>query len=237
MTHHDTTTTTELTRRQFVSAGGTAAALALAGCAQAPRARRPSAQLSRKPAAQLSGSRYARIYGPLPHEQFPVPAVDLRKVDPRFFRQEVDFETMERPGTVVVNTRTFHLHLVGQNGRAMRYGVGLGRAGFGWAGQGKIAWKEKWPNWVPPEEMIDRQPELERWSAENGGMPPGLGNPLGARALYIFKDGKDTLYRLHGTQKESSIGKAVSSGCVRLMNHDIIDLYDRVPAKPKIVVV
>ena len=92
-----------------------------------------------------------------------------------------------------------------------------------------IQWKQKWPKWTPPDEMIARQPELEKYSAANGGMPPGLDNPLGARALYIFQNGEDTLYRLHGSPEWNSIGKSVSSGCVRLMNQDIIDLYDRVP--------
>ncbi len=119
----------------------------------------------------------------------------------------------------------------------MRYGVGLGRAGFEWSGRGKIQWKQRWPKWTPPSEMIARQPELEKYSAENGGMPPGLANPLGARALYIFEDGQDTLYRVHGSPEASSIGRAVSSGCVRLLNQDIIDLYDRVPSGSPIVVV
>lgn len=119
----------------------------------------------------------------------------------------------------------------------MRYGVGLGRAGFEWSGTGVIQWKQKWPKWTPPEEMIQRQPELRKWSADNGGQPPGLKNPLGARALYIFENGKDTLYRLHGTPEYWTIGKAVSSGCVRLMNQDIIDLYARVPSGSKLIVI
>jgi lipoprotein-anchoring transpeptidase ErfK/SrfK len=96
--------------------------------------------------------------------------------------------------------------------------------------------RQKWPKWTPPDEMVARQPELVQYSIANGGMPPGLKNPLGARALYIFQNGEDTLYRLHGNPDWSSIGKAVSSGCVRLMNQDIIDLYERVPNKAKIQV-
>ena len=118
----------------------------------------------------------------------------------------------------------------------MRYGVGIGRQGFSWSGRAIVQWKQKWPKWTPPGEMIARQPELERWSAENGGMPPGLDNPLGARALYIFQNGEDTLYRLHGSPEYQSIGKAVSSGCVRLLNQDICDLYDRVPTRTPILV-
>ena len=118
----------------------------------------------------------------------------------------------------------------------MRYGVGIGREGFAWDGRGVIQWKQAWPRWTPPDSMIARQPDLERYSARNGGMAPGLSNPLGARALYIFQNGQDTLYRLHGTREWRSIGKAVSSGCVRLMNQDVIDLYGRVKYHAPIVV-
>ncbi len=118
----------------------------------------------------------------------------------------------------------------------MRYGVGIGREGFAWQGAGVIQWRQRWPRWKPPNEMVARQPELAKYSIENGGMEPGLKNPLGARALYIFSDGEDTLYRLHGNPEWRSIGKAVSSGCVRLLNQDIIDLYDRVPNKAPVVV-
>ena len=118
----------------------------------------------------------------------------------------------------------------------MRYGVGLGRAGFEWSGRGVIQYKRAWPKWTPPDEMIARQPELEQYSWRNGGMPPGLDNPLGARALYIFKDGKDTIFRIHGSPEWWTMGKSVSSGCVRMLNQDIIDLYNRVPPKAPIVV-
>jgi len=118
----------------------------------------------------------------------------------------------------------------------MRYGVGLGREGYAWSGRGVIQWKQKWPRWTPPDEMVARQPDVRSFSAENGGMNPGLGNPLGARAMYIFHDGKDTLYRIHGTPDWQSVGKATSSGCVRMLNQDVVDLYDRVPAKAEIVV-
>jgi lipoprotein-anchoring transpeptidase ErfK/SrfK len=154
-----------------------------------------------------------------------------------FLRQEVADPTGERPGTLVVDTSQRFLYLVRENGRAMRYGVGIGRDGFAWSGRAIVQWKQKWPKWTPPEDMIARQPELERYSAANGGMPPGLDNPLGARALYVFQNGEDTLYRLHGSPEYQSIGKAVSSGCVRLINQDICDLYDRVPTRTPILVV
>src|SRR5690606_30796719 len=103
-------------------------------------------------------------------------------------------------------------------------------------GRGVIQYKRAWPKWTPPDEMIARQPELEQYSWRNGGMPPGLDNPLGARALYIFKDGKDTIYRIHGSPEWWTMGKSVSSGCVRMLNQDIVDLYNRVPPKAPIVV-
>jgi lipoprotein-anchoring transpeptidase ErfK/SrfK len=113
---------------------------------------------------------------------------------------------------------------------------GSDETGFAWSGRAIVQWKQKWPKWTPPAEMIARQPELEPYSAANGGMAPGLDNPLGARALYIFQNGEDTLYRLHGSPEYKSIGKAVSSGCVRLINQDICDLYDRVPTRTPILV-
>lgn len=176
------------------------------------------------------------MYRAMPEERFPIPAVDLRRVDERFYRQLVDDPTGERPGTVVVDTEAYYLYLVQPEGKAMRYGVGLGRQGFTWSGAGIIQFKREWPRWTPPEEMIARQPELEQYSAANGGQDPGLDNPLGARALYIFQDGRDTLYRLHGTPEFWTIGRAVSSGCVRLMNQDIIDLYGRVSTPSPIIV-
>jgi lipoprotein-anchoring transpeptidase ErfK/SrfK len=137
----------------------------------------------------------------------------------------------------VVDTRAHFLYLVQENGKAIRYGVGLGKAGYGWTGRGIIQWKAKWPRWTPPEDMVARQPDLRQFAAAEGGATPGLNNPLGARAMYIYKDGKDTLYRVHGTPDWQSVGKATSSGCVRMFNQDVIDLYNRIPAKTTIVVI
>ncbi len=177
------------------------------------------------------------MYGPMSGEQFPLPGINLKKVASKFYRRQVDYPTNEAVGSIIVDTQNFYLYLVQESGKAMRYGVGLGRAGFEWAGRARVGWKQEWPKWTPPDEMIARQPELQKYSAENGGMPPALDNPLGARALYIFQGKTDTLYRLHGTLEEWSIGKAVSSGCVRLLNQDIIDLYSRVPTHSPIIVV
>lgn len=174
------------------------------------------------------------MYAALPEERFPIPAAEIDKINPKFYRQVVDDPTGERPGTVVVDTADRFLYLVQDNGQALRYGVGIGREGFSWSGRAVIAYKRAWPTWTPPSEMIARQPELEEY---RHGMEPGLGNPLGARALYIFQDGKDTLYRLHGNNDPIAIGRAVSSGCVRLLNQDVIDLYRRVPDGTSILVV
>ncbi len=220
-----------ITRRVFTAGSVTLLGLTVAGCAT----NKTTAQLETG-SGKFRAQEIVKMYGPIPDERFPIPAVNLSLIDPRFYRQEVDFRTPERVGTIIINTRTFFCHLVLEDGKAMRYGVGLGRAGFAWSGRANVGWKRKWPTWTPPAEMIKRQPELEKYSAANGGMPPGLNNPLGARALYIFKNGKDTLYRLHGTPDAYSIGKAVSSGCVRFLNHDIIDLYDRVPKGSPILV-
>lgn len=176
---------------------------------------------------------YAEIYGPLPNERFPIPAVDLTQMNVHYLRRVVPYRTSEFPGTIEVDTANRFLYLTLPGGRAIRYGVGVGRQGFAWSGRGIIKYKKEWPTWVPPKEMIARQPELKKYAS---GMPPGLGNPLGARALYIFENGRDTLYRLHGTQEARTIGHAVSSGCVRLINQDVINLYGRVPDGTPIVV-
>ena len=211
----------------MLSALGASTAL-LAGCST--RAERKTGRL------KLPIKRRTNLYPALPGEKFPIDAIPKGKLPRRFHRRRVQYDGGERPGTVIVDTKRFYLYHVEKGGKAMRYGVGLGRAGFAWSGRAKIAWKRKWPKWTPPAEMIARRPELAKWGLANGGMPPGLDNPLGARALYIFEDGKDTLYRLHGTPEIFSIGKAVSSGCVRLVNHDIIHLYDRVRSGSTLVV-
>ncbi|MDK1488878.1 L,D-transpeptidase family protein [Sinorhizobium sp. 7-81] len=180
---------------------------------------------------------YSAIYAAVDDGGYQVPAVPYQEIDARFYRQEVDDPFGEQPGTIVVDTADRFLYLVQPGGRAMRYGVGLGREGFAWSGRGVIQWKQRWPKWTPPGTMIERQPELARYSESAGGMPPGLNNPLGSRALYIFQNGQDTLYRVHGTPEWQSIGKAVSSGCVRMLNQDVMDLYDRVRGKAPILVI
>jgi len=225
-----------VSRRAFLL-GTISATAALAGCVSTRDGMSPSG----KPL--VAGTPYTEaelnaMYGPLEDNGYMIAAVPWQPIDPQYYRQRVDYETTEVPGTVIVDTPNRFLYLVEENGKAMRYGVGIGRAGFSWGGNGVIKWKQEWPKWFPPQEMIERQPELKEYSEKNGGMPAGLMNPLGARALYIFENGKDTLYRVHGNPEWNSIGKAVSSGCIRMLNQDVIDLYNRVDNLPvKIVVI
>ncbi len=169
-------------------------------------------------------------------EGYVLPAIPWQKIDRRYLRSYVQNTTGEGPNKLIVDTDNHFVYFTRPDGMAWRYGVGLGREGFAWAGRAEMRWKKKWPTWTPPDDMIARQPELAKYSADNGGMPPGLDNPLGARALYIFQGGQDTLYRLHGSPEWWSIGKNVSSGCVRLINQDIIHLYDQVPNGTPILV-
>ncbi|HRN87847.1 MAG TPA: L,D-transpeptidase [Hyphomicrobium sp.] len=176
----------------------------------------------------------ADMYGPLPEERFPIPATRIANVDPKYLRTQVAYETAEHPGTIVVDTSNRFLYLVQDGGTAMRYGIGVGQAGLELEGSAIVARKAEWPRWTPTQDMIRRNPEINaQWA---GGMEPGLTNPLGARALYLHRDGRDTLFRIHGTSEPRSIGKAISSGCIRLFNQDIVDLYRRVPVGTKVVV-
>ncbi|HEV7718251.1 MAG TPA: L,D-transpeptidase [Arsenicitalea sp.] len=186
------------------------------------------------PATPTFSQYYLDMYAAMPNEKFPVPAVDLTRLKPTHFRTEVDDPTGEKPGTIVVNTADRYLYLVEEGGKAIRYGVGIGREGFAWAGHGSINRKAEWPTWTPPAEMVKRDPNAAPWAK---GMPGGIDNPLGARAMYIYTGGKDSLYRLHGSADPASIGEAVSSGCVRLINQDVIDLYSRVPVGTKVIVI
>lgn len=182
---------------------------------------------------------YALLYGPVGGERFPVPALKLSDVHPAFLRTPVIYPTGEAPGTVIVDPRNHYLYFVLGGGRAMRYGVGVGRSGFGWSGVATIHEKQQWPDWYPPKEMLERQPDLKKTMSElqgGLGMPGGPRNPLGARALYLWQGNKDTLFRIHGTVEPWTIGKSVSSGCIRMLNHDVIDLFERAPVGAKVVV-
>jgi lipoprotein-anchoring transpeptidase ErfK/SrfK len=167
-------------------------------------------------------------------EKFPVEAVDTSHIDAQFLKQVVDYRSPHPAGTVVVDPRRRFLYLVQKGGKAIRYGVGVGREGLAFAGTGTVQEKKEWPHWTPTAAMIAREPK--RYAKWASGMEGGATNPLGARALYLFKNGQDTRYRIHGTTEPESIGRAVSSGCIRMMNQDVIDLYGRVPLGAKIVV-
>jgi lipoprotein-anchoring transpeptidase ErfK/SrfK len=177
---------------------------------------------------------FAAMYGPMPEERFSLPATDLAGVDPQFLRQEVSYPTREQPGTLVVDTTNRFLYVVRENGRALRYGIGVGKEGLAWSGRAVVGRKAMWPTWTPTADMIRREPDRNRKWAD--GMPAGLQNPLGPRALYLYANGRDTLYRIHGTSEPQSIGQAVSSGCIRLFNQDIIDLFNRVPVGTPVIV-
>jgi lipoprotein-anchoring transpeptidase ErfK/SrfK len=153
-------------------------------------------------------------------------ADDSVELDPQFKRTAVLYRTSEPPGTIIISTKDRHLYLVQGGGRALRYGIGVGREGFQWQGLLNITRKAEWPDWTPPSEMIARQPYLPRF------MAGGPGNPLGARAMYLGT----TVYRIHGTNRPDTIGTAVSSGCFRLVNADVSDLYERVPVGTKVIV-
>jgi lipoprotein-anchoring transpeptidase ErfK/SrfK len=202
--------------KPFVVAAGLALATALAGCTSFG-----------------SYQVFSSDYGSRSDAGYQLPTIPIHKVDKKYHRQIVDFETAEKPGTIIVDTAAKHLYFVLPEGRAVRYGIGVGREGFEWSGTARVAMKREWPVWTPPAPMIKRQPELVKW---RGGQPGGLQNPLGARALYLFNKGGDTGYRLHGTPEWASIGKSMSSGCIRLMNQDIIDLYNRAEVGAKVIV-
>lgn len=217
----------QLTRRTFLVA--MPAFLAACQSSGMSGSRSPAPE----PAVPPVSAAYQAMYAAMPHEEFPIPAIDVSLVDRQFLRQEVADPTGETPGTLVVDTGQRFLYLVQENGRAMRYGIGVGREGLAWEGRADINMKREWPRWTPTQNMMARDPALEEY---RHGMAPGLTNPLGARALYLFANGRDTLYRLHGTNEPWSIGMAMSSGCIRLFNQDIIDLYGRVPLGSQVLV-
>ena len=149
-------------------------------------------------------------------------------------REIVDFQTSEKPGTIIVKTNERALYQVLPNGQAKRYLVAVGKEGFAWSGVARVGMKRKNPTWTPPAEMIKRTPKYAKWK---NGMPGGIPeNPLGARALYLFDDGGDTMYRIHGTNAPSSIGTAASSGCIRMLNREVVELFNNTPVGTKVIV-
>ncbi|ACB94106.1 L,D-transpeptidase [Beijerinckia indica] len=242
-----------VSRRLLLLGTASLSALALAGCAEdqeQPEASlaTPNPIVSNPLAAPANKSTaagpakpgdFAAMYGPINDDKFPIPGTKLSEIDPAFLRKEVDYKTNEPVGTIVIDPQHHYLYHVEEGGKAMRYGVGVGREGFAWSGEATINFKREWPDWYPPKEMLQRQPELKKKMAQlqSGlGMAGGPGNPLGVRAMYLWQGNVDTLFRIHGTVEPWSIGKSVSSGCIRMVNQDVVDLYQRVPVGTRVIV-
>ena len=162
-----------------------------------------------------------------------LPGLPVEEIPAAFQRQVVDYPSEQVANTIIIAPGERHLYLVLGDGKALRYGIAVGRDGFLWSGEAVVATRKPWPTWTPPKEMIARRPELQQWK---DGQPGGPTNPLGARALYLTSNGVDYGYRIHGTPEWESIGHNASSGCIRLINQDIIDLYGRVPDGAKVIV-
>ena len=203
--------------RSLVIAAGLALATALAGCST----------------DGVGGMATFADYNARTDAGYKVPAIPVSKIPTKYRRQTVRYETAEKPGTIIVDTNEKYLYFVEPGGKAVRYGIGVGKEGFEWKGTTRVAMKREWPVWTPPPAMIKRRPDLAKWK---GGMPGGPQNALGARAMYLYNKGGDSGYRLHGTPEWWSIGKAMSSGCIRLMNQDVIDLYNRASVGAKVIV-
>ncbi|KAB0264476.1 L,D-transpeptidase [Microvirga brassicacearum] len=198
--------------RRFLVLGLMGASLAACQTAQMP------------PQSVASADPYAGWYvGAVEDKPFNIPIVDRRKMEPQYARQVVEYKGMEKPGSIVVDIDDKHLYLVQPDQKAIRYGVGVGKQGFSWKGVASVGRKGVWPAWSPTKTMVRIKPDLPSYREA------GLDNPLGARALYLYQNGGDTLFRIHGTNEPWSIGEQVSSGCVRMLNEDVADLYDRVP--------
>jgi lipoprotein-anchoring transpeptidase ErfK/SrfK len=204
------------------------ALLGLAGCDDPAMMAAPGAQ------TVVASTVSAEHYNAVPDNGFTVPAVPVAEVPTEMLQQEVSYPTTQAVGTIIIDPSTKHLYLITGKNRALRYGIAVGRAGFGWSGEADIVGRTTWPKWIPPHEMIDRRPELERY--RDVGQAGGVTNPLGARALYLKTNGVDYGYRIHGTPEWDSIGHNASSGCIRMINQDVMDLYNRVPDGTHVVV-
>lgn len=176
---------------------------------------------------------YTSAYAPVRDGGFSLPAINYQKFDSRYLRQTVLYPSRYPSGTIVVDPRKKFLYLIQPGGRAIRYGIGVGRAGFAWNGEAVIRFKREWPRWFPPAEMIERDPKLAKYKDGQDGGPR---NPIGARGLYLWQGNKDTLYRIHSTNAPNSIGTNASSGCIRMWHQDIMDLYERVSVGAKVIV-
>ena len=233
-----------VTRRLFCTAAVTATAGGLSGCNRSFSGF-PSlgglfgASRSSRSGRTIDRPDYRVAYGPAQGEPYPLPALSYTRINPAFLRQDVVYLGPEEPGSIVVDPQARQLFFVQSEGRATRYGVGVGRAGFGWSGVAQINMKRTWPDWIPPQEMVAREPAIQSQlvMTERGlGVPGGPDSPLGARATYLFARGGDTGYRIHGTTEPETIGTRISSGCIRLINQDIIHLYARATEGTRVIV-
>jgi lipoprotein-anchoring transpeptidase ErfK/SrfK len=210
-----------MTRRLFVFA----APLGLAGCAST--------------GGNLGGpnlsAAFSGAYGELEDNGVVIPAIDTNAIDPRFLRQTVEYSGRQAAGSIVIDTPNRNVYFIRPDRKAVRYGCGVGRAGWEFKGNGFIGRTAVWPRWSPTPNMLRAMPE--RYGPVRGGMVGGIENPLGARALYLHRDGHESNYRIHGTNEPETIGSAVSSGCIRMFNHDVIDLHARVVAGAHVVVI
>ena len=224
-------------RRMFLAGAGLMAT-GLAGCNSTAQPGAKVALNVPQGDGPVSNESFQALYGPV-SDRFPIAGLKPDTISQAFWRTESDNPSREGPGTIVVDPHRHYLYHVQANGRTMRYGVGVGREGFAWSGTATINSKQEWPDWYPPKEMIERQPDIKKVAVtlQSGiGVPGGLHNPLGARAMYLWQNNKDTLFRIHGTLEPWTIGKNVSSGCIRMVNQDVIHLYERVAVGTKVVV-
>jgi lipoprotein-anchoring transpeptidase ErfK/SrfK len=234
-----------LTRRKMLAATSASLAASLAGCSSVSQptigaaAVPPPPAPGRPPVEAAAEPLATGLYAEAKDGAFTVPAVKTGQIGPAFLRKNVAYATKEAPGTIVIDPINHYLYHVEPAGRATRYGVGVGREGFAWSGDATIKSKQEWPDWYPPKEMVERRPELKKQLAElqSGlGMKGGPSNPLGARALYLWQGDRDTLFRIHGTNEPWTIGQSQSSGCIRMINQDVMDLYEKTPMGTRVVV-
>jgi len=234
-----------ITRRKMIALASASTAASLAGCVSSDV--KPVTASSAVPASSAEHPapangvtpNYSAIYSEIKDANFTVPAVKLTQIDAAFLRKNVSYATKEAPGTIVVDPTNHFLYRVEDGGRATRYGVGVGREGFVWAGDATIKSKQEWPDWYPPKEMIERRPDLKKVMVDlqsGVGMHGGPANPLGARAMYLWQGDHDTLFRIHGTNEPWTIGLSQSSGCIRMINQDVMDLYQKTPVGTRVVV-
>ena len=237
-----------LTRRKMIAGVSASAAASVAGCVSSD----PNASINAAAIAPASPPpdhpaavadtvepNHNAVYAEVKDGEFIVPAVQLSQINSAFLRTNVAYATTEAPGTIVIDPANHYLYHVESGGRATRYGVGVGRQGFVWYGDATIKGKQEWPDWYPPKEMMDRRPDLKHSMValrSGEGMHGGPANPLGARAMYLWQGNHDTYFRIHGTNEPWTIGSSQSSGCIRMINQDAMDLYQKTPVGTRVVV-